>query len=88
MKTLTGYKIEKILVAVIEKNRSGTPWNIYGSDYFIRRIKDELKELIETLEDIESPEYYENAMKEVADISNFCDYLAELLIKEYIKSRE
>jgi len=87
MKTLNGYKLEKALIGVIDKGRGREPGYEFGYWFHINRMNQEIKELVEILEtdDIDNPEYYENAMREIADVSNFCDFLADRLIDQYAR---
>ena len=90
MKTLNGYKLEKALIGVVDKGRGREPGYEFGYPFHIRRIREETKELEDILktDDVNNPEFYEKAMKELADISNFCDFLADRLLKQYIMSIE
>ena len=91
MKTLNGYKLEKALIGVVDKGRGREPGYEFGFPFHLMRLQQELDELIEAIDIIrttdDSPEAYEKAMKEVADLSNFCDFIADRLLKQYVESR-
>jgi hypothetical protein len=90
MKTLTGYKMEKILIGVIDKGRSRDPALKFNFRFLVDRIKQETEEIEAALFKIQpalnpSELDFENAMKEVADVSNFCDFLADRILKKYLQ---
>ena len=92
MKTLNGYKREKALAAVLDKGYSRFPDEEHGYNVHLQRIREELEtEMIPAVRDIyhgDPNELTENdyvkAMKEIADVSNFCDFIADRAMVQFV----
>jgi len=76
-KTLAMLKMEKNLVAVIDKGYTTKPYEL-DLDYLRMRLLQEVNELNEALKSGQ----VENAKSECADVSNIVDYIFEKLSNE------
>lgn len=90
MKTLAMMKMEKNLVAVIEKKYPKRPYEMFSVDFLRMRLLEEMNELNDALKFyIENKRIealtYGSSMKarlECADVSNLIDYIFEKLSED------
>jgi len=79
-KSLSMRKMEKNFIAVIEKGYYRKPYKMFDFSFWVKRLNDEIKELLNS-------DTYEEMLDELADLSNIIDYMFEYIVnqKENIK---
>lgn len=75
IKTLATLKMEKNFIAVLSKRYPRNPYERFTTAFLFNRLRDEMRELGDALDKNDLRE----AMLEIADLSNICDFLFERL---------
>lgn len=76
IKSLAMLKMEKNFIAVIKKKYSRYPYFDYKFEKLLECLQKEVDELKNAYKNCD----INNMREEIADISNFCDYLYEICI--------
>ncbi len=81
IKSMAMLKMEKNFIAVMEKGYERKPYDFKNPAFWIVKITQELDELTQAW----VKKDYQNIREELADISNVCDYLYEIILQREIE---